>query len=324
MATSDSNDGDVGENKGGTDIWVVRLDDSGKILWKKNLGGSLEDQATSVVASRDGGVLVGGITYSSDGDVTDHLCGHDFWIAKLDSQGRLLWSRSAGGLSNDYLIQLVEAEDGTISAVGRTESESGDAKGNFGMYDYLLVRLDASGKKIFARTYGNIDWEWGNSVALLPDGGLALAGYTYTFDDFELGQVKCNHGEMDYWVVRLDRNGEPLWQNCFGGSNYELGYGLIATRDGGLALIGGSRSSDGQVLGKRKKAGWDAWLVKMSATGRLEWQKPFGGAGYDVGYSVVEAPDGGLAVLGETFSKDGDIRGAKGQEDIFLLKLQAK
>lgn len=319
-ATTDSKDGDVGVNKGMTDIWVVRLDEQGRILWKKILGGSSAEHATTLVATRDGGFLVGGSSYSRDGDVRDHVCGYDDWVVKLAADGRIEWSRSLGGASNDYLIQLVESPNGDIGLIGRTESTDRDAVGNHGMYDYLLTVLDSRGNKRWSRTYGGIDWEWGNSLVATADGGFLLNGYSYTFDDFEQGQVKCNHGEFDYWVVKVDARGALQWQQCFGGSNYELGYGVIQTRDGGYAVIGGSPSNDGQVSGNH--GGWDAWLVKMDARGRLLWQKAMGGGGYDVGYALVEADDGGLVVLAETFSNDGDVGPTAGAEDMWLVKLK--
>lgn len=320
-ATTDSRDGDVKKALGHMDIWVFRLSSSGTLKWSRTLGGSSQDQAWSVALTPDADVLVGGLTFSEDGDVRDHLGGQDFWIARLNLEtGATMWTRSLGGPSNDYLTQVTATPDGDIVAVGRTESSKGHAEGNHGMYDYLLIRLSPQGVVRWSKTYGGRDWDWGNSVAVTKDGGFIVSGYTYTFDDFERGQVKCNHGEMDYWLARLDPQGELLWQQCLGGPNYELGYGVIETRDGGFVVAGGSASKAGQVLDSR--GGWDAWVVKLNASGELRWQKSVGGSGYDVGYGVIETRDGGLLMIGESFSNDGDFRGLHGEEDVFLAKIK--
>jgi len=294
------------------DILAVGIDNRGRVQWERRLGGSAPDQATSLVASRDGGFIVGGNSYSNDGDVTDHICGYDYWVAKIDGQGELLWSRSVGGSSNDFLIQLVEAPNGDVALIGRTESIDGMAKGNHGMYDYLAARLDANGKVKWTKTYGGIDWEWGNSVVATKDGGFLLGGYSYTFDDFELGQIKCNHGEFDFWVAKTNADGDLEWQQCFGGSNYELGYGMLQLKDGNFAMVGGSPSHDGQVTGNH--GGWDVWVVKFDTKGKLLWEKSVGGPEYDIGYALVEDPDGALVVLGETDSKT--------RQDLLLFKLK--
>jgi hypothetical protein len=319
VATSESKDGMVGANKGGADLWVVKIDEKGKILWKRVLGGSAEEVASTIVSTRDGGVLVGGSSFSKDQDVTDHICGFDYWVVKFSANGERQWSKSIGGSSNDYLIQAIEDKEGGFALIGRSESKDKAAEGNHGMYDYLFVRLDAQGKEVFQRTYGALDWEWGNSVALTSDGGFILNGYTYTFDDFENGQVKCNHGEMDFWVAKLSKVGELEWQQCLGGSNYDLGYGIIQAKDGGYLAVGGTASSDGQI--SSKKGGWDGWVAKLSVRGELLWEKSFGGSGYDVAYALVEDPQGGVVALAESFSADGDMVENKGEEDALLVKI---
>lgn len=322
VATTDSKDGDVGGVHGMTDFWVVRLDATGRVLWKKTLGGSGPEIAYSIAACKDGGFVVGGYSQSHDGDVSHHLCAWDFWIVKLDANGKVEWDKSLGGTSNDYLTQIIATRDGGFAAIGRTESDDGQIGKNHGTYDYWVVKLDRRGELEWEKTYGSWDWEWGNSIAQTRDGGYILGGYTYTFDDLEDGQVSGNHGEFDYWVVKIDADGELQWEKSFGGANYELGYGIVETRDGGYAMIGGSPSTDGQVTGNH--GNWDYWVIKTDRNGKLLWEKSLGGSAYDAGYAIAETHDGGLLLLGESLSQDGDVKGNHGDEDIWLVKLHAK
>lgn len=292
------------------DLLAISTDSRGKVLWQKTFGGSASELASTVISTSDGGFVIGGSSYSKDRDVKDHIGGYDFWLVKLDARGTKLWSRSVGGLSNDFLIQAIELPGGDLALIGRTESTSGMAKGNHGMYDYLAARLDSSGRVKWTKTYGGIDWEWGNSVTATKDGGLLLGGYSYTFDDFELGDIKCNHGEFDYWVVKTTAEGQIEWQQCFGGANYDLAYGMIELKDGNFALVGGTASHDGDVTDNH--GGWDAWVVKFDKHGQKLWQKTVGTADYEVGYAIAEGDDGSLVILGESDAKD--------REDILLFK----
>lgn len=298
---------------------LSRLDAAGRTQWTRTLGGSGPEIATTLVATRDGGFLAGGHTQSADGDVSRAVCAWDWWIAKVDRTGALEWETTLGGTSNDYLWQLAPAHGGGFLAVGRTESDDGDVSAQNGTYDYWLAKLDEDGGLEWERSYGGWDWEWGNSVAATRDGGCVLGGYTYTFSDFGDGDVTANHGEFDYWVLKVDGEGEIEWERSLGGAHYELGYGLVQTRDGGYAMVGGSPSTDGQVTGNH--GDWDAWVVRLGPAGALLWEKSLGGSRYDAGYALGETPDGGLLILGETFSDDGDVRGQRGEEDLWVVKL---
>ena len=329
------------------DYWVVKLGDTGEIQWQRTLGGTGSDEATSIAATADGGFIVGGNSQSKDGDVNDHLCARDYWIVKLDRHGNVQWTKSLGGSSNDYLIEIIATKDGGYVTTGRTESEDGDVGKNHGSYDFWVVKLapwnGVSGQApavAWQRSLGDWDWEWGNSIIEVSDGNFVVAGYTYTFDSSEGGQVQGYHGEFDYWVIKIDgqNTGKLLWQRCFGGSNYELGYGIIETSDHGFAIVGGSPSTDGQVTdsdGNPDNHGqWDTWVVKLSSKGKFVWGKSLGGSGYDSAYSLVETVDRvngvdtpKLVILGETFSNDKDVAGKnhcsgdKCDDDIWLVKL---
>lgn len=110
------------------------------------------------------------------------------------------------------------------------------------------------------------------SVKPTTDGGFILAGHTLSND----GDVSGNHGDEDYWVVKLDGLGALQWQVALGGSDEDKASGVVQTTDGGYLICGNTKSDDGDVTGFH--GGDDVWVVKLSAAGSLLWQKTFGGA----------------------------------------------
>ncbi|MBY0316070.1 MAG: hypothetical protein K2Q26_11145 [Bdellovibrionales bacterium] len=318
-ATSSSEDGDALGKKQLSDIWLVRINSKGDILWQKNFGGAGPDFAASITVTSKGDILVGGTVYNTDPLCSQNLSAYDWWVAKISPDGKVKWQKKFGGTSNETLTQVIESRDGGILISGKSESDNGDAIGNHGTYDFLVIKLNAEGDKLWSNTYGGWDWEWGNAITEAKDGSIIVTGYTYSFKDWYVGQVKGSHGEFDYWVIRLDANGKLIWQKCFGGANYELGYGVVQTSDGNFAMIGGSPSSDQQVQGHRGK--WDAWLIRFSIDGDFLGQQTIGGSEYDAAYAIVEGPNQSLTILGESFSEDGDVTDPQGENDIFLANI---
>jgi len=143
-----SNDGDVSGHHIGTkkgqvnaDYWVVKLSSAGTIQWQKCLGGKLDDIAQSVQQSTDGGYIVGGASFSNDGDVSGNHGGQDYWIVKLNSTGNIDWQKSLGGSLEENYGAVIQKNDGGYLAVGKTSSNDGNVSGNHGASDVWVVSL---------------------------------------------------------------------------------------------------------------------------------------------------------------------------------------
>ena len=142
---TESNDKDVAGNHGGRDAWVVKLNDSGKVIWQKCLGGSGKDQANSIISLSNGNLLVAGQTNSTDGDVSSNHGNDDAWLIELDSLGNIQWQKCYGGSSDDVATSLVQTFDGGYIFSGTTYSNDGDVSGKHGdMYstDGWIVKLN--------------------------------------------------------------------------------------------------------------------------------------------------------------------------------------
>jgi len=248
-------------------------------LFSQNYGGKGNDQAYAIAALSDGFALAGLTASKGAGDV-------DYWLVKTDLAGKVLWDKTYGGKGGDQANALVALNDG-FALAGFTTS-----KGEAGS-DFWLVRTDSSGNLLWDKTYGGAGGDVAWSVVALKD-GFAVAGFTSSTVD----------GNYDFWLVRTDAAGEPLFTVNFGGADNDFCSGVVATKDG-FVLIGSTKS--------KGAGGEDAWLVKTDTSGNLLWDKTYGGAKSDGAFSAVVLADG-LAVLGATSSKGA------GATDFWLIR----
>ncbi len=201
-----SNDDDVSGNHGGSDIWVLKIDDTGKILWENSFGSPGNDDNNSVTLTTDGGYIVGGSVYYSGGNVTTPHYGHndeyDIWVFKLARDGRLVWQNSLGGTGRDYEQDVHATPDGGCLVSGYTTSDDIDVSGHHGdtsNYDGWVVKLDSTGSIEWQKCLGGTQLDGLTGIALTSDGGCVIAGNTRSSD----GDVMKNQGNGDAWVVRL-------------------------------------------------------------------------------------------------------------------------
>lgn len=139
--SSMSNNGDVTNNHGNNDYWIVKLDTSGNIQWQKCLGGTGDDQAMEIHQTSDGGYIVTGESASANGNVTANNGGYDFWIVKLDTVGNIQWQKSIGGTGTDVSSSIYQNADGSIIVAGYSDSNDGDVSGNHGSNDFWVAKL---------------------------------------------------------------------------------------------------------------------------------------------------------------------------------------
>lgn len=140
---SRSTDGDITNPRGNADTWIVKFNDNGDLIWQKSYGGDQFESGRSISPLQNGNYLVSGSTRSSNnGDVTDTNGQNDAWIFIINEQGSLEFQISAGGSNLDFANHALEMSDGTIVAVGNTESNDGDITINKGAKDFLIVKIN--------------------------------------------------------------------------------------------------------------------------------------------------------------------------------------
>ena len=269
---------------GAADFWLVRVDEEGDSLWSRTFGGEGDDWCEPLIQTTDGGFALAGGTLSFGAG------GEDFWLVRVDEEGDSLWSRSFGGEGWDGCYSLIQTADGGFALAGYTWS--------FGMGggDFWLVRCDENGDSLWARTYGGRAYDHCTSLIQTADDGFALAGYTESF----------GAGGEDFWLVRVDEDGDSLWSRSFGGEGDDGCYSLIQTADGGFALAGRTNSF-GAGEG-------DFWLVRSDENGDSLWSRSFGGEGDDSCSSLIRTAHGGFALAGRTNSFGA------GESDFWLVR----
>lgn len=252
-------------------------------LWSKNFGGPEDEMLHSLVETSDGGYALAGTTYSFD-DVEGES---DFWLVKTDADGNVQWNRTYGGQKSDVAYAVIETSDGGYALAGSIDE--------LGAVSFGLVKTDASGAIEWSQTSGSLGYGYAKALIETSDGGYALAGYRSVYAT----------GSYDFVLVKTDSYGNEEWNKTYGGSNYDIVSDLIESSDGGYVLAG---SIDAYFDDE------NFWLVKTDADGNMMWNQTYGGENYDRCSTVVETSDGGYALAGSTFSLSGD------DSDFWLIK----
>ncbi|MDP7000223.1 MAG: hypothetical protein QF569_29625, partial [Candidatus Poribacteria bacterium] len=174
-----------------------------------------------------------------------------------------------GGSENDYGYSVQQTSDDGYIITGETYSY-----GN-GEADVWLIRTDANGDTLWTQTYGGSESDIGNSVQQTSDGGYIIAGETYSY----------GNGAADVWLIKTDADGDTLWTQTFGGTEFDIAHSVQQTSDDGYIITGETYSyGNGEA---------DVWLIKTDANGDTLWTQTFGGSESDIGNSVQQTSDGG-------------------------------
>ena len=273
--------------QGAWDVWLIKTNASGDTLWTKTYGGPRADVGFSVQQTSDGGYIVVGYTQSYGAG------NEDVYLIKTDASGDTLWTRTFGGNYYDRGYSVLQTSDGGYFIAGTTASFSqGDE-------DAFLIKTNATGDALWIRIYGGAGNDDAHSASETSEGGFIIVGYSSSF----------GAGPQDVYLMRMDSNGEPYWIRTYGGANYDFGYSVQQTSDGGYIIAGYTWSFGAGSA--------DVYLLKISPSGDTLWTRTYGGANDDRGYSVQQTLDGGYIIAGFT-----NYTG-QGTADLYLIKTDA-
>jgi hypothetical protein len=292
------------------------LDYNGQLQWQQSYGGSAYDKAQSIIQISDGNYVVAGYSSSVDDDVTGNNGGEDYWILKLDTTGAIIWQKSFGGSGDDEAYSVVETSDSGFVVAGWTTSNDSDVTGNHGFSDSWIIKINAAGILQWQTALGGTENDAGLSVKQTTNHGFIIAGSSSS----DNGNVTVNHGQYDYWIVKLDSMGTLQWQKSSGGQSYDVAQAVVQTNDSGYLVAGWTASTNGNVMGNH--GGTDFWLLKMNAAGQVSWKKTFGGTGDDFAYALNKSVNGYI-VAGYTNSNDQDVTGNHGAEDYWVIEIDS-
>ena len=319
--TSKSNDNDVSSNAGSSDFWLVKLNGSGEILWEKSLGYAGADTAFSLIQTQDYGYLISGVldVTASNGAGNSRTnmqrhAGGDYWVIKLNSSGELQWSRYFGGTFTDTVYDTIETQNGNFIIVGSSDSDDVDINNNKGTYDFWILKLSSSGNLIWEKSFGGSEIDNARAITATQDGNYLIVGDTRSYDI----DVSTNKGAADIWVIKINTNGDLLWEKTFGGSSFDGVQAIHKTQDNEFIIAGNSRSADGDLT--KNQGQNDAWLLKINGQGDTTFQSSVGGSEVDLLMDVTQLISGKIICVGNSNSSDYDILENKGFTDVLIIE----
>ncbi|MEP7265573.1 MAG: T9SS type A sorting domain-containing protein [Bacteroidota bacterium] len=230
------------------------------------------------------------------------------------------WQKAFGGTSVESVSCIQQTIDGGFITSGNTYSNNGDVTGNHGSSDCWIVKMDTARNIQWQKSFGGSSIDQPACIRQTSDSGYIFAGYTLSNNGDVSGNHSVNHS--DFWIVKTNSAGTLQWQKCVGGTSNETAKSIEQTSDGGYIVAGFTASTDGDVTfnhgGTINLS--DYWLVKLDASGNIQWQKTFGGSKDDIAYSVTQTTDGGYVIAGISESNDGDASGNHGLHDYWIVK----
>lgn len=287
----------------GGDVWLIRLDTAGNILWQKTYGGLYTEGR--------------GVATMTDDSITAMF--HITRVSPTPDGGFIVGTSSSSGISGDK------------TEINRTENNPSWGMLYFIFADYWIFKIDASGNMQWQKTFGGEDHDRISCIRPTPDGGylvggtseatfLAIAGTNISGGD----KTDTVRGWADYWILKLSSTGAIQWQKTIGGAGEDRLVSMDLTTDGGYILGGYSNSGISGEKTDTCRGTFDYWILKLSSTGAIQWQKTIGGNGADLLSGIRQTPDGnyllsGASASGSSGEKAGN--GYGGTTDFWLLKL---
>lgn len=301
------------------------------ILWEKSMGGTHAEYVFDAIATPDyGSILVGGTLSDKSGDIETKTKGDfDFLVLKLDEYGNKEWVNTYGGNGTDYLKSIKKTFDGGYILAGISQSSlSGDKSSeNMGQWDIWLIKINMIGKMEWQKTLGGLADDEVNQVIVTQEGGFIVIGNSSS-DKYHLeNEININndnnllhksedsHGNSDYWIVKLDRNGGEIWQKTFGGIYAEELKSAVELDDKSIVIGGNSNSEFGNEEKRMGKNDW--WLLRLDENGNELWNKSFGTEADDTFSSIILTRDNDLIIAGSF----GEEKNQKNVSDFVMLKI---
>jgi hypothetical protein len=273
---------------GKNDIYLIRLDSLGNVLWERTYGGTENDFGRSVQVTSDNGFIICGTTDSYGAGYSD------LYLIRTNEAGDTLWTRTFGGSGGESGMAVRQTADGGFIAIGST--------GSFGTgYSSIYaVRVNAAGDSIWAKTYGGTRADFGSGIEIAFDGGFLFSGWTASY----------GAGFYDAYLVKTDTDGNFLWHRTYGGEREDRAYSVQLALDGGYILTGTMEGSGTRLL--------DIYVIKTDPSGFAVWEQTYGGSKSDYGRLIFQEAGRDYMLIGDTYSY------TSGGSDIYVLKIEGE
>jgi hypothetical protein len=307
------------------DIWLMKLNKNGSILWQKGFDSGRPDGVTALEKTRDGGYVLTGVSLRAGI--------RDAWIMKLYANGSIQWQKFLGGDGYDDLGRIKQTPDGGFIAAGSTtstpsqnydiwlvkfnstgeiewqktyDSGSSDNVSNLALAsdgyvltgaNFSVIKLNSFGEIIWVKSYGGPKFDFASAIVQAGQDNFVVTGSTTSF----------GHGSRSLWVIKIDSEGKIVWQKVLGQRSAQDSSSIARTRDNGYLIAG---RTDASGAGK-----FDVWLLKLDNSGNVQWQRTYGGTSYDSSVLVRPASDDGYVISATTKSFHSN------KFDVWILKV---
>ena len=294
------------------DIWLIKTDLEGNLLWDKKFGGTQEAYSMRLIPISNGQFYIVGETLSNN----PYPYNRDYWIVKIDSSGNNIWNKVYGGRYYDEVMSGCYSVNDEIVIAGMSQSSDGDVPVNYGFYDMWILKLDSTGSIVWNTIIGTDGQDVPQTIKQTSDKGYITGGASLSMTQ-PSGNIPCAdpYKQEEMVIAKLDSLGNIEWIRCYGGSEKEVVLDIIELSDGYLAACATS-SNDGDLLNSGYHVGYynngqptvDTWMIKLDFEGNIQWQKCYGGSKTEVP-SKLFVTEKGYRIFNVAFSLDGDVVG---------------
>ncbi len=324
-------------SNGNYDIFITKLDSNGNWLWAKKAGGTNPDYGFGIAVDTSGnsyviGFFEGTATFGYTTLISNG--GTDLFVAKLDSSGNWLWAKKVGGTSTDEGYDIAVDASGNSYVTGifyGTATFGSTTLISNGEEDIFIAKLDSSGNWLWAKNAGGTGSDEGYGIAVDASGNSYVTGYFYGAANFG-STTLTSYGYYDIFIAKLDSSGNWLWAQNAGGTDYDIGSGIVVDASGNSYVTGyfDSDATFGSIILYNNRY-YDIFIAKLDSSGNWLWATKAGGIYYDCGTGIVVDTTRNSYVTGffEATSIDGAIfgnitiysSGTSLNHDIFVAKV---
>ncbi len=254
--------------------YLVKIDSLGNILWNKSYLWFADEHISSLIQTPDSGFLLAGYLYNGNNLV---------YFIRINAIGDTLWTKSyEENFYNASVYSVRLTLDGGFIAAGSVQNT------NTQDVDAFLFKTDSSGNVLWARGYGDTDYDYAQMAEATSDGGFIIAGVTYSF----------GAGLADFFLIKTDSTGVYQWSKTYGGVSDDRSESVIQTDDGGYLFTGESASFS--------TGNFDVYIIRTISNGDTLWTKTLNGLSNNEGYSLIPTADNGFAITGTYYSQQGN------------------
>jgi len=335
-----------------TDIFIIKYNPSGVIIWAKKIGGPDNEFIYDATTDKNGNLIIAGnfisptLNLGSGVILTNKgvTSSGDAFIAKYSSSGNCIWAKNEGGLLNDVFNGCAVDGNGNIYAAGHFSSTTitiGNITHNNyniqGGFDNMIIKYDSNGNIIWSKISGGTGSEATRDIAVGDNGSVYIIG-SYNSPTFSIGSFSLTNDNTtftDVFVAKYDAsNGSEQWAKKISGNSgtndHEDAYAIAATSNSDVIIAGyfGSPSltigSNILVNNASSSTSWDVFVIKYNTNGNEIWAKSFGGTGYDNSKSLSVDNNSNCYVTGSfrsaLFPIGSTTLVSSGMEDIYIMK----